>query len=42
MWRGPDWNLVADAFRFVDWGWVIVAILLNLLSVLARAGAWHR
>ena len=42
VWRGPDWNLVADAFRFVDWGWVIVAILLNLLSVLARAGAWHR
>ena len=42
VWRGPDWNLVADAFRFVAWGWVIVAILLNLLSVLARAGAWHQ
>jgi len=41
IWRGPDWNLVVDAFRFVAWGWVIVAILLNLLSVLARAGAWH-
>src|SRR5215203_1562934 len=41
VWRGPDWNLVADAFRFVAWGWVIVAILLNLLSVVARAGAWH-
>jgi glycosyltransferase 2 family protein len=42
IWRGPDWNLVADAFRYVAWGWVIVAILLNLLSVLARAGAWHQ
>jgi len=42
IWRGPDWNLVADAFKYVAWGWVIVAILLNLLSVLARAGAWHQ
>ncbi|HEY7148872.1 MAG TPA: lysylphosphatidylglycerol synthase transmembrane domain-containing protein [Gaiellaceae bacterium] len=42
VWRGPDWNLVADAFKFVAWGWVIVAILLNLVSVLARAGAWHQ
>jgi uncharacterized protein (TIRG00374 family) len=42
IWRGPDWGLVADAFRFVVWGWVIVAILLNLLSVVARAGAWHQ
>jgi len=42
IWRGPDWNLVADAFKYVAWGWVIVAIFLNLLSVLARAGAWHQ
>ena len=42
VWRGPDWNLVADAFRFVAWGWVVAAILLNLISVLARAGAWHK
>ena len=42
IWRGPDWNLVADAFRYVAWGWVIVAILLNLLSVVSRAGAWHQ
>ena len=40
VWRGPDWNLVADAFRLVQWQWVVVAILLNLLSVLARAAAW--
>ena len=42
VWRGPDWGLVADAFRFVVWEWVVVAILLNLLSVVARAGAWHQ
>ena len=42
IWRGPDWNLVADAFRFVAWDWVVAAIALNLLSVVARAGAWHQ
>ena len=40
--RGPDWNLVFDAFRFVAWQWVVVAIALNLLSVIARAAAWER
>ncbi len=42
VWRGPDWGLVADAFRLVVWEWVVVAILLNLLSVVARAAAWNR
>jgi uncharacterized protein (TIRG00374 family) len=42
IWRGPDWNLVAEAFRLVEWKWVIAAIALNLLSVVARAAAWHR
>jgi uncharacterized protein (TIRG00374 family) len=42
IWRGPEWNLVADAFRFVEWEWVVAAIALNLLSVVARAAAWHR
>jgi glycosyltransferase 2 family protein len=42
VWRGPDWNLVADAFRFVTWNWIVAAIGLNLLSVLARALAWNR
>lgn len=42
IWRGPEWNLVAEAFRLVDWKWVVAAIALNLLSVVARAGAWHR
>jgi uncharacterized membrane protein YbhN (UPF0104 family) len=40
-WRGPDWNLVADAFRLVQWEWVVAAIALNLASVVARAGAWN-
>jgi glycosyltransferase 2 family protein len=42
VWRGPEWNLVADAFRFVVWHWVVAAIALNLLSVVARAAAWDR
>jgi uncharacterized protein (TIRG00374 family) len=42
VWRGPDWGLVADAFRLVAWEWIVGAIALNLLSVLARAAAWDR
>ena len=42
VWRGPEWGLVADAFRLVAWEWIVAAVALNLLSVLARAGAWHR
>lgn len=38
--RGPDWALVKDAFTVVRWNWVITAIGLNLLSVVARAFAW--
>ncbi len=40
-WRGPDWNAVADAFDSVSWRWVIVGVLLNLLSVLARSLSWR-
>jgi uncharacterized protein (TIRG00374 family) len=40
-WRGPDWGLVADAFTVVRWRWVVAALALNLLSVAARAVAWH-
>ncbi len=42
IWRGPNWHLVADAFRFVAWEWVVAAIALNLLSVIARAAAWNQ
>jgi uncharacterized membrane protein YbhN (UPF0104 family) len=38
--RGPDWRVVHDAFTVVRWEWVIAAIGLNLLSVIARALAW--
>jgi hypothetical protein len=42
LWRGPDWGAVAHAFRFVTWNWVVAAIALNLVSVVARALAWDR
>ena len=40
-WRGPEWQLVADAFRLVEWNWIVLAIALNLASVFARALAWQ-
>jgi glycosyltransferase 2 family protein len=40
-WRGPDWGAVWHAFDAVRWEWVVVAIGLNLLSVVARALAWQ-
>ena len=40
-WRGPDWHTVGDAFTLVRWRWVIAAIGLNLLSVVARSMAWR-
>ncbi len=40
-WRRPSWGVVADAFTAVSWDWVLFAIALNLLSVLARAVAWQ-
>ena len=42
IWHGPKWGLVLDAFRFVAWEWVVAAIALNLLSVVARAAAWNQ
>jgi uncharacterized membrane protein YbhN (UPF0104 family) len=40
-WRGPEWNTVYHAFDFVRWRWVIVGVLLNLVSVLARVLSWN-
>lgn len=40
-WRGPSWSDVGDAFTIVRWEWVLLAIGLNLASVLARALAWE-
>jgi uncharacterized protein (TIRG00374 family) len=40
-WRGPDWHLVRDTFSAVSWPWIVLAVALNLLSVLVRALAWN-
>jgi uncharacterized membrane protein YbhN (UPF0104 family) len=40
-WRGPDWDTVYDAFEFVSWRWIVLGVLLNLASVVARAWAWN-
>jgi uncharacterized protein (TIRG00374 family) len=39
-WRGPTFRGIGDAFGAVKWQWVVVAIALNLLSVIVRALAW--
>jgi glycosyltransferase 2 family protein len=39
-WRGPSFSAIADAFTVVRWQWVVVAVGLNLASVVARAAAW--
>jgi uncharacterized protein (TIRG00374 family) len=41
IWRGPSSHDVAGAFRVVSWRWVLVAIGLNLISVVARSLAWR-
>jgi glycosyltransferase 2 family protein len=40
-WRGPEWGTVYHSFDFVQWRWVVVGVVLNLLSVLARALSWN-
>ncbi|MDQ3086902.1 MAG: flippase-like domain-containing protein [Actinomycetota bacterium] len=39
-WRGPDWDDVGNAFRFVIWSWIVLALLLNVVSTLFRALSW--
>jgi glycosyltransferase 2 family protein len=39
-WRGPNWSAVGDAFTKVRWEWVVVAIGINLASIVARSIAW--
>jgi uncharacterized membrane protein YbhN (UPF0104 family) len=41
IWRSPNLSVVADAFRAVSWWWVMVAVGINLLSVVVRAFAWR-
>jgi glycosyltransferase 2 family protein len=40
VWRGPDLGLVERAFRAVAWEWVVLAVLVNLASIVVRAIAW--
>jgi uncharacterized protein (TIRG00374 family) len=40
VYRGPSLDGLGSAFSAVEWQWVVVAIGLNLLSVVARALAW--
>jgi uncharacterized membrane protein YbhN (UPF0104 family) len=40
-WRGPDWGSVWDAFDFVRWWWIVLALALNLLSTVSRAISWR-
>jgi glycosyltransferase 2 family protein len=40
-WRGPSLSGIGDAFVAVKWQWVVLAVALNLLSVLVRALAWN-
>jgi uncharacterized membrane protein YbhN (UPF0104 family) len=39
LWR-LDVHVITDAFALVTWKWVVVAIALNLVSVLVRSVAW--
>jgi uncharacterized protein (TIRG00374 family) len=39
--HGPSWSAVGTAFTTVRWEWVVLAIGLNLASVVARALAWR-
>jgi uncharacterized protein (TIRG00374 family) len=41
VWRGPSFHALGSAFTAVVWEWVVVAIAINLLSVVVRALAWN-
>jgi glycosyltransferase 2 family protein len=40
-WRGPDWRAVWEAFDFVSWWWVVLAVGINLASIVARSISWR-
>jgi glycosyltransferase 2 family protein len=40
-WRRGSLETIGSAFSSVRWEWVVVAIVLNLLSVVVRALAWN-
>jgi uncharacterized membrane protein YbhN (UPF0104 family) len=39
-WRGPDWAAVWEAFGFVTWSWIVLALFLNVVSTAFRALSW--
>lgn len=41
FWRGPSLHGIGSAFSAVEWRWVVIAIGLNLASVVVRALAWR-
>ncbi len=40
LWR-LDVNIVRHAFELVTWRWVVIAVLLNLASIVVRSIAWE-
>jgi uncharacterized membrane protein YbhN (UPF0104 family) len=40
-WRHGSLTAIGDAFSAVRWEWVVIAIALNLLSVVVRVLAWN-
>jgi uncharacterized protein (TIRG00374 family) len=41
LWHGPDLSLLARAFQAVSWGWFVLAVGINLISVVVRSSAWR-
>ena len=42
IWRGPSFTAIGHAFASVRWEWVVVAIALNVVSVIVRALMLYR
>jgi glycosyltransferase 2 family protein len=40
-WRGPELDLLREAFGKVHLRWIVLALALNLLSILSRSLAWN-
>jgi uncharacterized protein (TIRG00374 family) len=41
VWHGPETSRIGEAFRAVSWGWVVAAVVINLISVVVRSSAWR-
>ncbi len=40
VFRGPETSRIGEALRYVSWDWVVIAIAINLISVVFRSIAW--